>query len=350
MKKAMFFTLLFLLSLVVVLGTTTLPKFSLSLAQDENQAEDKCRDILINGTQNKLNLHSKSELESFFLNALCSYEQGKTESSTNTGGNILDLIKGDYNTAHLQELKKIYCGSNQSKIKSTDLIWLSSSITSNKIVESWANCIETQNQGKIGLQSSIEGTGKTVFFKVRWVPRLNVNYVKVDSFIICGGSFAGDPILKPGTPINSEEISQPIFRNSNEQLSIVLNVIDPDKLLYLGSTAKQLKPNTKTVDVKITWDFGDKMEKGAVYLNICDNPFFNKDSFSELCANINVANENTQQTKGTRIIRLSEDTEYRICLVADNLPNKPERWVAAKIITAKNQLTIPFTIADLKKK
>lgn len=105
-------------------------------------------------------------------------------------------------------------------------------------------------------------------------------------------------------------------------------------------------PLKDSAAVSISWDFGGQGRGEEAYYNVCSSPDTNKDASTGLCANINIRNSKVAAV-GTKIEVLATDNQYRVCLVANNLPAKSGTWAACQKFVAKNGMTIDFRSSDL---
>lgn len=107
--------------------------------------------------------------------------------------------------------------------------------------------------------------------------------------------------------------------------------ISASNIFALGVFASTLLWNISPAkaDVMINWNLGN-VGNGAVYLNICSDGF-NNVTPSGGCRNINIHNAQVS-ARGSKRIQTTPTGIYRACIVADNLPNRPGRWIDCKIV------------------
>lgn len=115
-------------------------------------------------------------------------------------------------------------------------------------------------------------------------------------------------------------------------------------------TSVEISQAQEVVKARFVWDFTPA--SGAVYFNICTDPFFNINERTGGCADINVANENvTQNRDRTKLVsdRLKSGESYKACLVADNtFSNRQGRWIQCFDFVASNNQTFRFSMNRMK--
>ena len=127
--------------------------------------------------------------------------------------------------------------------------------------------------------------------------------------------------------------------------SFVLGLIITGSLFHSSEALAQ-----QIAKMRIDWNF--TAGGGALYLNICDNPRLRTNPNTGGCATVNILNSNvTSNREATRLIedRLRVGTEYRACIVADNIDaNHRGRWIVCQNFVAADQQAVSLSYGDLK--
>lgn len=105
----------------------------------------------------------------------------------------------------------------------------------------------------------------------------------------------------------------------------------------------------QAVSGQVYWDV--QPGNGAIYLNICTDNQVHIDARTGGCAKINMVNANVTKDGGLRVIekKLPDRGKFRGCIVADNTPGLPGRWLSCQSFTSFEGFQLSFPAMSMRR-